>query len=725
MSQKDKAAACFRIAAIFLAVSFASSFSHAADSLPNEPIEVNGDNVEYFQDHKKVVGSGNISIKYKDVTLTCDRITVYLDTREAIAEGNVRVSQQGAFFTGGKINYNFDTRQGTVLDGDLSAKPFYGKAQEVSKAALKDEYGMERGYVTTCDLDEPHYRIQARRVKIYLEDKVVAEHILIFLGKVPIAYLPYYVQPLRGAKKSHITVIPGESKDWGYYALCSYRYYFSDDNRGDILVDYRTKKGLAYGVNHYYDTKKIGDGAFKFYYTHENDFLVADKTGEPRERYRWQYRHKWDIPGHDTIATLEFNKLSDPDVIRDYIYNEYEELGAHPDNYFSVITQRDNYSMQFLARKRFDDFYTVVERLPEYKASILNYKFKDLPVYYNAFLDGVYLNKKFAKTDPKEKDLANVRLDVFNQLSYAARFFKALNVTPYAGVRETYYARNKWGDTNEIRNIFNFGVDNSIKFYRLFDVETNFLGLDIHKLRHIITPTVNFYHIESPTISPSNLMQFDEVDAIDAQNGFHLALENRLQTKRAEGEKGAMKSVDLATLIVSTDYNFRLRKNNWNIKQEKFENLNFKLELVPYSWAYLVADMTVDTKRYLVQRESIDLVMNGGDKWQAAIRHSFEDVQTGKSNLISFDGMYKINDTWRVRAYEMFDAQSGAFQEQEYTIYRDLHCWQLEFVYDYKCEGNHTFWVILKLKAFPEYPIGVKRTYSRPRFGAVGDSTRY
>ncbi len=698
------------------------TLSYAAEPPSKEPVVVNGDKVEYFHEKKEVIGTGNISITYKDVVLTCNKVTVYLDTREAIAEGNVKITQEGAYFTGDKINYNFDTRKGKVINGYLNAKPFYGKAQEVDKIANKDEFGLERGYVTTCDLEKPHYRIQSRQVKVYLNDKVVAKHILVFVGNTPILYFPYYVQPLK-EKKSHITVIPGESKEWGYYALTAYRFYLNDDNRGDILLDYRSKKGLGEGINYYYNTKEVGNGAAKFYFTHENDELAYQRTGETRSRYRWQERHRWDTgEDKDTVAVIEFNKLSDKDVIKDYFYNEFEELGNAPDNYISFITQKRDFSMELLMRKRFDKFYTVVERLPEYSINIPNYRLmKDLPVYYAALASGVYLNKTFDNTVnyPGQKDLNVIRFDAYNQLSYAARLFRSLSLTPYGAVRETYYSRNKWGDTNEIRTIFSGGLDASTKFYRIYDVETNFLGLDIHRLRHVITPSANYYYTHQPTISIDNLNQFDDIDAIDTRNGVLLALENRLQTKRLEG--GQMKSVDLATLIVSTDYMFRLEKNNLNLKSNKFKSVDFQLELIPYSWAYILSKVTVNTKKSIIETASIDLVATGGEKWSLAVSYRYEDVETGQSSLVTLDGLYKINDKWKVRAYERFSSEKGNLEEQEYTIYRDLHCWIAELTYNVKDMANQTLWLIFRLKAFPEYQIGLKRTYSRPRFGSTGD----
>ena len=697
------------------------SLAHAEEGLPKEPIVVNGDKVEYFHEKKEVTGSGNISITYKDVVLTCDEIKVRLDTREAEASGNVKVTQKGAYFTGEKIVYNFDTKKGTVVNGYLNADPFYGKAREVDKIANKDEIYLERGYVTTCDLEKPHYRVQSRRVKIYLEDKVTAEHILFFIGNVPVFYLPYYEQPL-DEEKTNFTVTPGESKDWGYYVLNSYRYYLNDKNRGDLLLDYRSKRGLAEGVNHYYDTDKmkLGAGSFKFYYTHDNDNLAYRPSGEMRSRYRWQVRHRWDLGEEtDTSATLEFNKLSDRDVIKDYFYNEYEELGEMPDNYISFLTQKQDYTTELLIRKRFDKFYTVVERLPEYKIDILNYRIGNTPFYYSANASGVYLNQTFQRTVPDEKDVNIIRFDAYNQLSYAAKLFRSLSVTPYGGIRETYFSRNKWGETNQLRTIYNAGIDSSIKFYKVYEWESNFLGLDIHNLRHIITPTANYYFTHQPGISPDCLNQFDAIDALDTQNGVRLGIENRLQTKRLEGSR--MRSVDLATLIVSTDYMFRMKKDQWGLKSDKFKSVDIQLELVPYSWAYLLSRASVNTKKYIIETAGTDLVATHGDDWSLAVGQRYENTETGSTNLFTMDGWYKINDKWKVRAYERMNTEKKAFEEQEYTIYRDLHCWVAELTLNYKSRDNMGLWLVFRLKAFPSYPIGLRRTYSRPRFGAVGE----
>ena len=62
------------------------------------------------------------------------------------------------------MNYNFETKKGTILGGYVSSPPFYGKAGELDKIENKDQYKLDEGYVTTCDLEKPHYRVRAKHL---------------------------------------------------------------------------------------------------------------------------------------------------------------------------------------------------------------------------------------------------------------------------------------------------------------------------------------------------------------------------------------------------------------------------------------------------------------------------------------------------------------------------------------------------------------------------------
>ncbi|OGW76149.1 MAG: hypothetical protein A2Z72_06435 [Omnitrophica bacterium RBG_13_46_9] len=681
-----------------------------------QPVVVKGDKVEYFRDQNKVVGEGSVSITYGDVALSCDKITVYTDTKEAICEGNVKITQPGASMEGDKINYNLSEKRGYALNSEIKAKPFYGAAKRVAQTE-DEKFELEDGYITTCDLEKPHYRIRAKEVQIFPDKKIVAKHITFYVGNIPVLYMPLYVQPLI-EKKPEVTVVPGRTSEWGYYALTAWRYYFNDDSKGYVYLDYREKKGLAEGISYSYDTKTLGNGVAQIYYTHENDDLTITKTGQADDRWRIQERHTIRLP-EDTVCTLEFNKLSDESFIKDYFYREYEE-NPIPDNYVLVETTKPNYVSSLLVRKRMNDFFEVVERLPEYKLEVFNQQLWGTNFYYssrNSITNFIKRYNNYYTQEDRSPDKA-LRIDNFYKFSYAAKLFNFLYVTPFVTTRQTFYSMNRWKERSELRSIYDEGVDISTKFYRVFDINSNFMGLDMHRLRHIITPSATFLHRHQPTISPDNLYQFDEIDNIDYYNGFTLSLENKLQTKRPDGD--AMKTVDLATLIVSTDYLFRLKKNFFESKGDgKFGDLNFKLELRPYSWLSIDGDMVLDYKDHNINSANIDLYVHKGEKFVLGVGQRYESTENGTTSLITGEMSYLINSKWKIQTYQRYDINSQKWEEQEYTVYRDLHCWLAELTYN-KRNDEHTVWLLFKLKAFPDVPIGLfKTTYRRPYPGGM------
>ncbi len=732
-----KRVVCGLIAASLLCVCCLPA-AHAQEMKQKAPIIVNGDKVEYFHEQKKVIGTGNISIDYEDVKLTCERVTVYLDTREAIAEGNVKITQKDAYFTGDKMNYNFDKRTGRAIDAYVNYTPFYGKSRDVEKVS-ENQINIQKGMITTCDLDKPHYRVEAKQVRIYLEDKVIANSIVFYVGNCPIMYLPYYVQPLK-ERSAHVTIMAGHDKDWGYYALTSLKFDYSQIFRGRFRVDYRSKNGLAFGIDNDYSIPGLGEGIAKFYYADEdNDYLSYKPIGRNDGKYRLQIRHKWQVID-DTLMTMELNKVRDDNMVKYYFLKEWEEQ-QQPDNYISFITTKPDYNTEFLTRVRLDKYYDVVQRLPEYKISIPNYKIKNTPFYYNGLFNPVYLQHVFrdnSSTGPMQKDLDVIRVDTYNKLSYPVRFLNSLNFNPYAGTRQTYYSRNKYGRTNIARGIFDTGVEFSTKFYKIYDINTNMLDLDLNRIRHIVTPTAHYYYTHQPTVSMDNLMQFDGIDALKEQNGITLSLENKLQTKRRE------ESVDLVDFIISTDYQFKLKERvfptfkNSDYKTRKFTSVDMQLELTPYPWLYTLSKMRIDTKHCLPDFASVDLLAGKNVERSLALGYRYErsfdpnlivDPDTNKNvlNFLTLDTIYRFNEKWKARVYWRVNANKGYIDEHQYTIYRDLHCWTLEFTYDLRPYQNdktitdQIFWFALRLKAFPDQPIGISRTYSRTRAGRPGD----
>ena len=693
---------------------------------PGQPIIVDGDKVEYFETQGKIVAEGNVSITYGDVKLSCDEIEVNTKTRTALCRGNVRIEHEEGVLTGDLIQYDFNKQEGKVLGGEVDAFPWFGQAKETAKVG-ENEYLLRDGFVTTCDLDEPHYRIKAGEIRVFPDEKVIAKNVTVYIGKVPVLWFPYYYHPVIQSR-AKVQFIPGWNTDWGYFLLSAWRFYIKGNTRVDVIGDYRTKKGFAEGANLYYymddvGLKGLGQGFLRTYFIQQNDIGTYDPTSfrdgnddvQKRQVVQWKHRIDFDP---ETVGILEFNKYSDEFVLKDYFYDEYEENPDKAQNYATIISSKRNYSFLLNVEKRFNDFYTVTEKLPELKLDVPDQRLWETPFYYSQESSATVFSKQYkGEQHPPEKV---DRLDTFHKLSYVTKIF-FLNITPFGTLRETLYTRTKWEGKAVGRTAFGGGVNVFSRFHRIYDVTTNMWNMDINGLRHIIVPSATYFHTHQPTVDKDNLYQMDDIDKLEKENGITFSLENKLQTKRHEG--GELRSVDLVRFIMSTDFLFRMEKDRFKFEKEgKFDKVKFDLELNPYKWFYIDSELEVRPENQAVKAGSVEASIRPWDGFSFDFGYRYEKKAPDPRNQLTFDLFYRLNPKWAVGLYERFDLQDGVIEEQQISIVRDLHCWEVEFVYDVDgpnfFKDDFTIWFAFKIKAFPDLPIGLSRSYVKHKPGA-------
>ncbi|MFH1879095.1 MAG: LPS assembly protein LptD [Candidatus Omnitrophota bacterium] len=691
------------------------------------PIIVNGDKVELFEESGAVSAEGNVSIDYGDVKLTCDRIELNTKTRQALCEGNVRIEQTEKVLTGDRIRYDFINKKGEILGGELDAFPWFAHAEETGKVG-ENEYLLKKGCVTTCDLDEPHYRIAANEIRVFPNEKVIAKNVVFYIGKVPVLWLPYYYHPIIQSR-AKVQFIPGWNSDWGYFLLSAWRFYIKGNSRVDVLLDYRTEKGFAEGADIYYNASDfnltgLGEGLFRFYFIEQNDWgtyrreAFRDENNSPELRKRFQWKHRIEFDPR-TVGMVEFNKMSDEYVLKDYFYNEYEENNPVPNNYVSIISDRSNYTFNFNANKRFHDFYTVTQKLPEFKLIIPDQRLWETNFYYGAEYSATRFEKEYAfEKNPPEK--VN-RLDTWHRLSYVTGI-GPVNLVPFGTFQETVYDQTKWSGHAVARAAFGVGLDVFSRFHRIYDVKTNYLGFDINGLRHIIVPRAGYFHRHQPTVDRDNLYQMDVVDSLEKENFVLFSLENKLQTKRHAGND--MISVDFIRSIVSIEYLFRVKKREIEFEDGgQFRNLKFDVEISPYDWFFIDSQIVVAPKNQALSTASIETTIKPTERFQMATGYRYEKMDPDSRNQFTFDMRYRINPKWAVGLYERIDIQGGSIEEQQISLIRDLHCWELELVYDVDgsnfLKDDFTFWFAFKIKAFPDLPIGLSRSFNKRPPGSL------
>jgi lipopolysaccharide assembly outer membrane protein LptD (OstA) len=705
-----------------------------AQNSKESPMIINGDNVEYSADSKEVVASGNIEVTYKDAKLTCNRLKVNMQTKEGLAEGNARLRDAKGVVTGEKIIYNFANKTGIIYNADFRANPYFGKAKIVEKVSAS-EFVAKRGYFTTCSLDQTHYRFAVKKLNMFPGDKTQAKQATLYLGAVPLVYLPQFNYSME-EPIMHVQVEPGTRKDWGLYLLSAWRYNITDNLNGRVLLDYRNKLGWAEGFNLNYKTPAVGKGDFKFYYTLETPPDQPDKAPvSDYYRYFVRWRHKWNIDER-TNVTAELLKIADQrrkndttypatrNFLQDYFFREYEK-DTQPLSY-ALFHHAFNYSsLDVLLQMRTNKWFNQIEKKPEINYNLPSLQLGESQFYFeNVSQLGTY-NKKGASLGD---DLTFTRLDTANKFSMPMKI-AFIQFKPFVSSRQTFYDQGANGQAGIVRTIFYSGADMSTKFYRIFDVKTNTLGLDINGLRHVITPSVGYLYTHVPTIPISNIRQIDSVDSIYRGNTASLSLSNKLQTKR-NGQ-----SVDFMDFLITTEYVLdpKLGDNAFFTSprageglKDNFTDILFKLKVLPYSWLRFESDATFEHSAHTninynkFSLVNYDLSFDLGQESSFTIGQRYE--RKGK-NEVTLGFNWRLSPKWKFGIYERYNFKKSSsldfgFQEQEYTLTRDLHCWELDITLNKKEISGTTIFFLFRLKAFPENEFGFDQAMTRKKSGA-------
>ncbi len=677
--------------AIFLLLPLLCAYANDGDK---EPIKVSGDTLSYADGGNTIKAKGNVKVSYQGMTLTCQNATVDLKQNTAIATGNVVLKDKKETITGTKVQYNFTTHKGKLLDSTFSMPPYYGAAPVIEQTG-NNQYIAECGYITTCNPKHPHfmdYTLEAEEMEIYTDEKIVAKKVRFKIGKITILYFPKYVHYLND-KRMKVKIVPGHQKQWGAFLLTAWDYTLTDQIDGKMHIDYREHRGWAGGPDIYYHDKNIGNGILRTYYMHERDNRRDPSLGgKKKQRYKIQWAHKLQMQDNSYLMA-EFHEISDRDFLKDYYYNEDYEYDVDPDSYLQYSKGLSIGTFSTYIKKRTNKFYTETEYLPRIKFTGNN-----IPIIDNKVLikpDFEIANLTY-KTADKNNGPSCLRADTKLQATLPFKL-GIFQLSPYIGTRQTIYSRSKEGDNGITRGALLTGFDITTKFYRIFDIYSE--KLNINRMRHLIQPTLSMDYISEPTTENNKIEQFDGLDSLERSSKLSFSIDNRLQTKRNDKTWDLLRLDFDATYLLRANTGSHLDTSTINLELYPSEKLSFESEYV-YDW---------DKDHWKSAR--IDSWLNT-DIIDIGIGHTYTYDERAQSILQTrFKGIKGIT----LSTYMRYEFETGAMQEQTYSIVKDLSCWELEVAYEHKKYEDDTLWFILRIKALPDISIRATKSYRAPR----------
>ena len=723
-----------------------------ADEPKGEPAAtIDAQDMNFDRPNNMAYAKGDVVIHYQDVVLRADKARYNTSTRDVWAEGNVRLNRNGQEWVAPALQYNFDTRELKADQVRGFFDPLFVTAGHVSLVG-SNHYTAPTATLTTCDYEEPHYHIKASHAEIYPDDRIVLFNCSLWLGEVPVFWLPVATFSLKDDSKP-LSLTIGHSSRWGYYALTTTTLQLNRQVELALHLDERTERGLGEGADVKYRFGDVGEGLLRGYYLNDADARnTSDPNagkGLPTSRWLGEWKNKSVFPD-DITLTLDLNKQSDQDVVRDFFPDDYRR-DREPTSVIDVTKRGDNYTLSAFARPQFNSVFDEVERLPEVSLAINRTKIGPTPVYYESQSSVGYYNNYAASTNIVPFDPlftgSTMRADTFHQLVSPQMLFGWLSFVPRAGGRYTFYERapDSAPETSDVsRYVASLGAETSVKLTRTWrDVQNK--RLDIDGLRHIVEPFANYQWVPTPNVLSNNLFQFDtvrstvvttnihvnaahtvvktnietlvdsrylplefpafnDIDAIDRVDTLRFGLRQRLQTRR-DGRPW-----DLLALTGWTDWHIEKTSG-----ENQFSDLFGTMEVRPSDWIVLNTFSRYDPHDGVVRELNNDVRVSDADQWSVGVgtRYLKDD-----SNLVSASVTWRLARNWVASVYQRVDMQDGQWEEQDYVLRQETHDWFITYGFRYSSNqttsDDKSIYVSVTLKAFP----GVKLSANQIDFGA-------
>ena len=161
---------------------------------------------------------GNPSgVNREQTVLVGDSITYNDSTKIMIARGDTVIlrdpqRQAADVVARGQMAYNVETHRGTVTNVSTSVETgqtwfVSGKqAAFVSDTSRGHEtaFYARNGSITSCDDSIPDYHFEAKEIKMVSKNIMVARPAVLYIGEVPVMWLPFIFQDMRSGRRSGV-----------------------------------------------------------------------------------------------------------------------------------------------------------------------------------------------------------------------------------------------------------------------------------------------------------------------------------------------------------------------------------------------------------------------------------------------------------------------------------------------------------------------------------------
>ena len=248
--------------------------------------------------HYRTMGltAERMDIDWNTATLTAIGVADSSDTTGSGFRGEPVLIDGGEKYDGTRVTYNFRSRKGKITLGETSMEEGFYYGASIKKVE-DDVLFVKDGRYTTCELGHPHFYFTSPRMKVIVQDVVVAEPVFFYIADVPVFALPFGIFPSGAGRRSGL-IAPAYGADERYGQFLSHLgYYWAIDDYMDYAgtVDLYSKGGWAHHSLFRYALRYKFTGSLAFDFTNKFEGEPTDPERTGQRDYRVNVTHNQNI----------------------------------------------------------------------------------------------------------------------------------------------------------------------------------------------------------------------------------------------------------------------------------------------------------------------------------------------------------------------------------------------------------------------------------------------
>lgn len=262
------------------------------------------------QDQKFVELVGKVEMRSPSREILSDYAYYDFPLDTIRAKGNVSIRSWQDLVTGPELEYKRDTATGFMKSPSFVLGLYKGRgAAEELLFTGEDKYRVRRGTYSTCTDANPAWRLDVGTLDIDETTGVgTAKDASVYIGGIPIAWLPQFTFPLKNERKSGFlapTYVTSETR--GFEFQLPYYLNLAPNYDATLTPRVMTKRGVMVNAQlRYLVTTPLGLGSGEWV----GEYLPDDRAAK-RSREALNLKHS-QIFSPNLSLQLNFNRVSDP-----------------------------------------------------------------------------------------------------------------------------------------------------------------------------------------------------------------------------------------------------------------------------------------------------------------------------------------------------------------------------------------------------------------------------